>query len=197
MPSRCFIAVDVTESVRDTLDDARGVLSAGDPAWASQRWVPRELLHVTLKFIGPLPDASLGDVVAALSTDLARAHSLTWSLAGVRAVPNAGRATMLWARLAGDGEASASLHAAVEAVLEEGFGVEADGRPYTPHVTLVRSRRPRRVRRAALDAVSALVADAGKGPDGTVSVRSLTLYSSTLGQGGPTYRAVGLVPLGG
>jgi 2'-5' RNA ligase len=164
-----------------------------EPAWRREKWVAPDLLHVTLAFLGSVPD----DEVAALLDRLERAGErhgpFTLRLTGARAVPSEGRATMVWALLGG-GVASAS------ALRDEAVAVsrcEAGPRPYRPHVTLVRSRRPRPVRHRTEEAITSILADSGKTSDGLVSVPSFTLLASTLGAAGPTYRRLGIVPLTG
>lgn len=196
MPSRCFIAVDVSDSVRRTLEDARRTLVAADATWGDQRWVAPGLLHVTLKFIGPLPDESVPDLLDGVRGAVAGEPFLAWQLAGIRAVPDRRRASMLWATLSGDQEAATRLHAIVEETLADRLGVEMDTRRYTPHITLVRTRRPHRVAPESIEASGTIVSEAGKVGDGFVSVRSLTLYASTLGAAGPTYQVIGEVPVG-
>jgi 2'-5' RNA ligase len=197
MPTRCFIAVDLPSATRDLLGVVRPAVSEVDPRWSDEKWVRPEHLHVTLKFIGPLADAVLPEVVDALSASVGALPPFGLRLAGIRAVPGAHRARMLWATLTGDLEAAVVAHSRVECALAGPFGVEADARAYTPHITVVRARRPHRIDAAALDAADTLVARAGKGPDGYVSVSSLTLYASTLGRGGPFYRVITDLPFGG
>jgi len=62
-------------------------------------------------------------------------------------------------------------------------------------VTLVRARSPRRVDPDALAEAAALARAAGKEPDGVVSVRSVTLFSSTLRPTGPEYREIAVAEL--
>jgi 2'-5' RNA ligase len=197
MPARCFLALDLPAAARTTLADTRAALLDRAPAWEGEKWVAAELLHVTVKFIGALDDAAVPDLLAGLETALDANEAFELTLAGVRAVPSARRATMLWATLDGDTSACGALHARADLLLSERFGVEADRRAFSPHVTLVRSRATRRVPAGALAAAEAVLSAAGKDPDGFVSVRALTLYASTLGPAGPTYETLGEVPLGG
>ena len=104
---------------------------------------------------------------------------------------------MVWATLAAERESLSALASHVEETLSSVLG-PSEPRPhgFRPHVTLVRARRPHVLAADAVDAAETLLADAGKDPDRIVSGRSLTLYSSTLGRGGPTYERIGEVMLG-
>jgi 2'-5' RNA ligase len=100
---------------------------------------------------------------------------------------------MVWALLDGDVTDATVLRDDVLTAADR----PADPRPFRPHVTLVRSRRPRRVHHDALARIAQELAESGKTVDGTVSVPSLTLLESTLGASGPSYRTLAVVPLTG
>jgi 2'-5' RNA ligase len=68
-----------------------------------------------------------------------------------------------------------------------GAGVELEGRPFTPHLTLGRWRASKRTRRA--DALRALSADPLT-PVAHLTVDHVTLYQSRLSSEGSTYTAL-------
>jgi RNA 2',3'-cyclic 3'-phosphodiesterase len=195
MPGRCFLAFDLPDPALDLLARVREAFVADAPAWKGERWVRRELQHITVKFIGALDDASLPEAKEELGRIAAGFEPFELRLDGVRAVPSARRASMLWAELGGDVEASTELAGHIDATLAERFDVEAAGKPHRPHVTLVRARRPRRAPQEALQAGSAML-EAGKEEERAVSVPSVTLYASTLSQHGPTYEVLAGFRLG-
>lgn len=193
MPGRCFVAIDLPEPVVTSLTRASTAFLESSPQWAGEKWVAPELLHVTVAFFGTVPDPALPALIDGLARSCARHEPFGLRLSGGRAVPSRHHATMVWALLDGDVEAAASL----QADIVEAAGCDADSRPYRPHITLVRSRRPRRVHGVVIDDLSKRLEAAGKGTDGCVSVRSVTVLASTLGATGPTYRALATIPLAG
>jgi 2'-5' RNA ligase len=195
MPERCFLAIDLDPPAVALLSTARDALLEAAPDWAGEKWVRPELLHVTLVFIGALQHTQVPDAMADVQRVCAghTAHEL--ALARVRAKPSSGRASMLWARLDGEAHRTASLARELAEALEYSLALRRDQRAFVPHVTLVRARAPRPVPPDALAAVDAILA-AGKDRDGSVSVRSVTMYSSTLGPQGPHYEPLGSAPLG-
>jgi RNA 2',3'-cyclic 3'-phosphodiesterase len=204
VPARCFLAIDLPAPAQALLGRVGESFVESAPSWARDKWVHPALMHVTVRFVGALPDPAVPRLTDALAAELSSASPFSLRLAGVRAVPAPRRASMLWAGLDGDVDASREVHACVERVLCGRFGVEPDHRAYSPHVTLVRARAPRRAPLGALTAATDLLSAAsfapegpGKDPDGFLSVRSITLYASTLGRGGPQYERLGEVPLGG
>lgn len=196
MPSRCFFAVPVPRATADLLASHGDAFRTADPGWAGEKWVRPDLLHLTVRFVGPLSDAVIDDVLGSLEQETAALEAFRFVLTGARAVPSARRATMLWAALAATTGAGDALRECTDRAVAPWVTGPPDTRAFVPHVTLVRARSLRRVDGRALDALSAGLSEVGKGPDGYLSVRRLTLYSSTLGPAGPRYEELGSVRLG-
>jgi 2'-5' RNA ligase len=92
-------------------------------------------MHVTLKFIGSA-DEKKSEAIAAALKKIHTAEPVEMIFRGVGFFPNERRARVVWCGV----EASqnlAELAAQVEQALEP-LGVEADSRPYAPHLTLAR-----------------------------------------------------------
>jgi 2'-5' RNA ligase len=193
MPPRCFLALTLPNGLRHALTSVRATLTAVDPGWAGEKWVAAEQLHVTVAFLGDLDDDTLLAALPALKGAAASVPAFELFPERVIPVPSAGRATMLWATLADPRERTAGLRGELAATLPR--VLPAGGKPFRPHITLVRARTPRRIRQEALDAASAIVEAAGKVTDGVVSVRSATLFSSTLRASGPEYREIAVLEL--
>jgi len=195
MPARCFLALTPDAETLAPLRAAQAAFVDGAPSWSGEKWVRSELQHVTVRFIGPVPDADCDALLGDLTDALAGSGPVRLWPAGVRAVPSPRRATMLWATMEGDLDEAETIHSLVDDVLSRRLGLAPETRPFTPHLTLVRARSPRPVPEAALDAARATLAFAGKERVAFASVPSLTLFASTLGRAGPVYEIVGEVPL--
>ena len=124
---RLFVALDLTSQMRTRLS----FLTGGLPG---VRWVPPENLHLTLRFIGELPNWRAEEVDHALAGVGMPGFQVT--LAGVGVFAKGGRVTSLYVGV----ERSAALErlqAKVERSLQ-GAGLEAERRRFVPHVTLAR-----------------------------------------------------------
>jgi 2'-5' RNA ligase len=196
VPGRCFIAVDLPPKTVRLLREARSSLVEAAPAWAGATWTRAENLHITLLFIGSVPDAAVDDVLADAARVCAAHPTFDLSLAGVRGVPSRGRARMLWATFQGQVGESAVLARDLGATLRRRLGLDASDRAFVPHATLARARDHRMTPGEALTAAEERIAS-GKPGDRTVSVRSVTLYSSTLRPDGPVYEPLGSASLDG
>jgi 2'-5' RNA ligase len=195
MPSRCFLAIDLAPGTVRLLDDADRAFLDLAPSWAGEKWVRPELRHITLRFIGPLADNAVADTLKHLGESVSSIPVFTLTLSGVRPQPSPRRATMLWASFGQGAGESAALASACDAMLTSRLDLEPLSARFTPHVTLVRARSRRAAPVEALDAARTVLL-ASKDEDRSVSVRSVTLYSSTLGRGGPEYLALGRASLG-
>ena len=195
MPARCFVAFDLPADAHVLLERAQDVFLDAEPSWMHEKWVRRDLRHVTVRFIGRVDDADLPRIEDGLRVAAARGGPFTLELAGVHAVPSVRRARMLWGTFAERPCELAALASSIDELLEEGFGVEREDREYSPHVTLVRARTPREASSAALEAARSTVTEAPL-EHRRVPVDEIVLYSSTLTRQGPEYRALAAITLG-
>lgn len=193
MPQRCFLALVLPQPAAASIVTAGAAFLERAPAWSGEKWVRPEHLHVTLEFLGPIDDSSVEALVARMRKAAAGVRGFDIALSGVKAQPSLRHAIMLWATVR---DLTGSVGGLRDRMLAAADRPSGPARTYRPHVTLVRARRPRPVPERALDAASKIVHDAGKVPDGIVSVRSVTLFSSTLTATGPEYLEMATLALG-
>lgn len=131
---RLFVAIDLPASVKDQL------LRLRQDDLPPARWTRHEGLHLTLHFIGGVPEA----VANAYEKILHRVDVPTFALriAGVGQFPIDARPKIIWAGVENT-PALRALHEAVsQALAAEGF--KREPRRYHPHITLMRFRKPLR-----------------------------------------------------
>jgi 2'-5' RNA ligase len=120
---RLFVAVDPSPEAIADLTAAARELRIGRRA-RPDRW------HVTVAFLGEVDDGRLPEVRTAVARAAARARAGRLRIAGGGRFGDA----ILWAGLAGDIDALRDLSASVHVEV----GIDGDGRPYRPHLTLAR-----------------------------------------------------------
>ena len=109
------------------------------------RWTRPENVHLTLKFLGEVPETKLDDIRPALRNACANHTAFDATLDSFGAFPSPRRARVIWAGVGVGSERLRALAADVEAALEP-LGFEREGRDYVPHATLGRARsRPVKV----------------------------------------------------
>ncbi len=134
---RLFVGVLLPRQVRDELARA---LRPHRAVWPELRWIDQANWHMTLSFLGEVPQ----EVLPELETRLARAASrhapMTLSLAGAGAFPSARRARVFWAGLHGPGLPLVRLADSLGAGAARAGAVQADRKRFRAHLTLARAR---------------------------------------------------------
>jgi len=182
---RLFVALDPPEPVRRRLAVIAAELRRGAPRAADEiRWVAPENVHLTLQFLGAVPEERVADVEAALHAAATGARPLALEVRGAGGFPNARRPRVLWAGLGGDLAPLAALAAEVGRGLAP-LGFPPEDRPFSPHLTLGRARD----RRGAPGLAGALAA-AAQSAGTPWRATELTLFESHLSPKGPRYEVV-------
>ncbi len=177
---RLFVALNLTAEIRQRLAG----LAGGVPG---ARWTEPENLHMTLRFIGEVPEDQAMDIDAALAEVRAPAFALT--LDGVGVFGSGRRARILWAGVE-RGAALAHLQAKVESALVR-CGLPAEERKFSPHITLAR------LKDAPADRIGRFLSDRALFRAGPMPVGHVTLYRSHPGNGGAVYEPLREYPLDG
>lgn len=136
---RLFVGIELPEDVRaGVLSLAFGALAAWD--LPTRSYVRMENLHVTLKFIGELPDEQLPGLCDRLRE---RKLPLPLSLQAnrLKCLPQRGPIRILSTGMTGDVERLRLLHAEIGSACQAA-SIPRDARPFTPHVTFARIRSP-------------------------------------------------------
>jgi 2'-5' RNA ligase len=184
---RLFYALELDDALRAALDHALAPLRAVQPDLA---WVHADKLHLTMKFVGDVEERDVGRLTAAADTVASRHRPFEMTLGGVGAFPNFRRARVVWVGVESDPRLEL-LHHDLEVACADA-GLEVEGRPFRPHITVARVRTPLPIDRARLFARAARrVAYAASEP-----VRALSLLE-TMASGGSQYRRVHAASLGG
>jgi RNA 2',3'-cyclic 3'-phosphodiesterase len=185
---RLFVAADLPGEVRVRLGAVQKALARLP---LQVRWTRPEGIHLTLTFIGEVPDDRVDRIRAALRDCGCRAMAPAALAAhGVGVFPDRGRPRVLWVGVVGEIEAAGRVKRAVDEALAP-VGVVPEDRPFRPHLTLGRVTGARDGGwRAALEPHAAE-------EFGAFMLAACVLFESRLGAGGARYHALESVPLAG
>lgn len=185
---RAFVAVELTEGLRQEVAAFQGELKS---AGTDVKWVEPANLHLTLKFLGGIPEEKVPSLTEALTRACAGIPAFTLTLEGIGAFPKTTSPRVIWV---GMNQGKEPLLALAKRVEEEcsRLGFPAEERPFSAHLTIGRTRSPQGIARL----IKKLQVAEFRG--GTpASVERIVLFQSTLSPKGPTYTPLAEIPLRG
>ena len=144
---RVFCAIELPPEVRRRAGDHIANLRASVPE-VRAGWDRPEKLHLTLKFFGEIEQGRVNALRDAASRAAGRASPFDLAIEGAGRFPPHGLPRVLWLGVTDASGALARLQSHLEdECAREGFPKEA--RPFHPHITIARLRRPEGARRLA------------------------------------------------
>jgi 2'-5' RNA ligase len=177
---RTFVAVFPPPEIREALASAARDL----PVLGKVRFTDPANLHLTLKFLGDIPQDDLDRVVQVLEPIRERHEPFEAAISAFGAFPSPRRARILWAGIGEGADRLRALAQDVERSLEPLCPVRED-RVYVPHLTVGRARgRP-----------VTLQATKTSPPVPAFSVSNVELMKSVLGKSGAVYSTLVTYPL--
>ena len=189
---RLFFAVPVPAAARNRVGTLiERVQSGVGDGTARIRWVRVEGLHLTLRFLGPTPEAMLGPLRVSSDAIAAGAEPFRVQLSGGGAFPSLARPRSLWIGVHDGAERLAGL---ADALTEAAgvCGLVLDTRPFAAHLTIGRTDGVR------LGSVAARALEhAADGLDVRFTADRIVLFRSILGGGPARYEPLHEAMLGG
>ena len=135
--TRAFIAIELPAEVKNLI--AVQIQRLKDVVGTGVKWVEPGISHLTLAFIGNVPDARLLLLCRILDTVAVVSPSFMLSTGNLGAFPNVHHPRVLWMGLEADVGLLGGLESNLrEALKDESFPVEK--RAFRPHITLGRAR---------------------------------------------------------
>lgn len=165
-------AFKLEAGLRDQLNDADSELV---------KWVERDNLHVTLKFLGQVADQKVDDVCSKIEEATATLEPFELEIAGVGAFPSKRRPSVIWIGTQGGSEELKETSRLVEDSLEQ-IGFRKEGKAFHGHITIGRMRKGVHGRQ-----VGELLSQADLGTIGSFQVDSVSVMKSELRPSGPVY----------
>ncbi|MCP3996460.1 MAG: RNA 2',3'-cyclic phosphodiesterase [bacterium] len=182
MSERMFLAVALDNETRHTivahLDNEMGERKLPGKLVHPENW------HITLRFLGDTSTMQADAIRAHLDQHL-MVERFRLRLSGLGGFPRERKASVLWMGLAGDLEPLNTLADECETAAVRA-GLEPEGRPFHPHITLSRIRPPQDVRS---------LIDEMPGAGIRLDVDAVTLYRTKLGNGPVRYEIVDQIVL--
>jgi len=177
---RTFIAITLPKEIKDFLARIQDTLKESG---ADVKWVNPENIHLTLKFLGEVDDATLIKAEYILQEVAKNKNPFYLGISSVGAFPKVEAARVIWAGIH-QGETETKM---IAKEFEDKFakvGIPAEERAFSAHITLGRTRSGLN-RQNLAQKLHALVQSHQEGVG--FRVTKITLFKSTLTPKGPVY----------
>jgi 2'-5' RNA ligase len=189
---RTFIAIELTPALLTALEGVQDRLRQRKGGEAG-RWVRKEGIHLTLKFLGDVPEDNLTGIYEGVARACMGNESFALTATGVGCFPNSRRPRVIWVGIREDTGNLERLQKLVDGELGR-LGYPKDRRAFSPHLTLARVRR--RASRAKVEALGRSVANECVGELARMQVDAVSVMKSDLTPQGAIYTELFRSPLG-
>ena len=175
---RAFIAIELSDNIRDTLSQIQSHLKYSG---ADVKWIEKDNIHLTLKFLGEISEEKLQQVKLALEIIGKETRPFEISIKDIGAFPKIDHPRVIWVGLDKGVEESKTLAEKIDEELSK-TGFAKESRPFAAHLTLgrVRSAKNRqalqqKIKNCQLSTVNCQL------------IKSIALFQSKLTPKGPIY----------
>jgi 2'-5' RNA ligase len=187
---RTFIAVEIAPSVKARAGDLIDRLRV---AAAEINWVRPQQMHLTLKFLGDVPDTETPDICRVVDEVAANFEPFEITCRRAGAFPSVREPRTLWIGIEDGAEELQRLQAEIENALKARLGYGKEQRGFHPHLTIGRVKRELPGGRGELTQL--LEKHANFDADLSI-IDEVVTFASFLGRSGPAHDALGRSELG-
>lgn len=187
---RAFIAIELPQEIKTDLSVSLSKLKPGREK--AVKWVNPNSIHLTLKFLGNIPEVKIVDITHTIKQAGSCLHPFTLELSRLDAFPNLKSPRVVWVGIGGDIPSVSHLQKQIDKSLIP-LGFSPEKREFSPHLTLGRIRdKTTQMERSELgNAIGSLKIP--KPP--TFLVDRFNLMQSTLTSSGAIYHQIETVVL--
>ena len=184
---RTFIAISLPDHVLHGIGNVQASLKRSG---FNIRWVRKEGIHLTLRFLGDVTKDRVEQISSAISVAARGFSPFTLKGQGVGVFPDFSRPRVVWVGISGDLEVLHNLYGKLESQLK-GIGFAKEKRPLKGHLTVGRIKK--RIDKAELKTALEVLEGFETDP---FTAEAVILYQSTLRPQGAVYTKLSEVNLG-
>jgi RNA 2',3'-cyclic 3'-phosphodiesterase len=182
---RCFVAVELPAHVRHRLADLQSRMA---DLGRAVRWTRPESIHLTLKFLGEVPDAQVSRICTTAREIAAKYPVCDLELAGTGCFPPRGPVRVVWIGISQPPPPLLECQRDCESAYAT-LGFEPENRPYSPHLTIGRVNDP-----AAANRIRSGLQQFESFSAGRFTADGLTVFQSQLRPAGSIYTPLARAP---
>lgn len=183
---RTFVAIDLDDKIKKNISQFITKLDFYKP---NVRWIKEQGMHLTLKFIGEIPEKKASDIRSVLMNLSQKQEPFPLKLVGTGMFPPRSRnPRILWVGVE-ENQGLMSVQKEVESLLEK-LSIPRERRKFSPHLTLGRVKSSHNIK-PVLDELSR-----NKDTEfGRMDVERITFFRSTLKPTGAEYSTLANIEL--
>lgn len=182
---RAFVGIDIDEAVRQKLVAVQEQLQT---TGGQLKLVEPPNIHVTMKFLGEVPEDKIGSIAEALKKAATGTGQFDLGVRGIGVFPNLRYIRVVWAGVAEGRDEVIGLHQKIDQELQPlGFRLDRD---FVPHLTIARVKTAKQKERLA-----AFVKEMTDAEFGVTRAQAVELKQSTLTPKGPIYSTLARIEL--
>ena len=184
-PIRTFICIELPETVKAHLSEFQSNLKG---TGADVSWVKPSNIHLTLKFLGDVPEQQLPVICETVTSAAHAIPPMSMRVTEAGSFPTTRNPRVLWVGIHPVPLQLQNLFELIESGLFKS-GYAREDRPFSPHLTIGRVKSPRNLQ-ALMRKMQELKFDGE-----TVSVKTVTVMRSDLRPAGAQYSPIKVLPL--
>lgn len=135
---RTFIALEISEAIKEEIIRIQDEINKTNAI--SGKWVLKDNLHLTLKFLGDTPLDKVERVKEAIKDCFKEDKSINCDIAGVGVFPNDRFARVIWVRIKKGEIEIISLAKKLEKILSK-LGFKKEKKDFKTHITICRPKQ--------------------------------------------------------
>lgn len=136
--ARLFLAIEITQPLHKIIFDTMDCLKSAKSA-EKIHWTPKHKLHITLRFLGNVPQRKIPVLIDKITTALKSIAPFDITLGQLIALPNFYYPRIIALSIVLNADLAKLSQSVEETLILEGFAPE--NRKYLPHITLGRAKQ--------------------------------------------------------
>lgn len=187
---RTFIAFNFSPEINEKIAEIIKYLKTQTPDNAL-KWVAPQNLHMTIKFLGEVPEENIQKVKDIISASLKGISAFEIAVEGMGMYPNTHQPRVIWLGIKGS-EPLRNIHKTLDSALQTA-AIPPDKRGLSPHLTIARIRR--NTDKLTVQGIGKTLSQFKIDFLGKCTINEIVLYQSVLTPKGPIYTSLLSNPL--
>lgn len=175
---RAFIAVEIDLQTKQKISN---LVSSLEKSNADVKWITKEQMHLTLKFLGNVEQSKIQEISNVLKSIADNFKPFSISLSNIGGFPNLDHPRVIWVAINKNAGILKNIAEKIDLELEKS-GLKKDSREFKSHLTLGRVRSSKN-----MAALIKLIKETAFSSENDFNITKLILFRSALTPKGATY----------